>query len=110
MDSHNYPSQSRVCVSVMSTHLSPTATSRFAWSDCWERSQTAARSRVLVPPRRSRVSCTSETGFDAPSRPSQEAYNRAMQAYSQQPYMYQHDAGLCACPTWHRLTRACYTT
>lgn len=31
------------------------------------------------------------------NRASQEAYNRAMQAYSQSPFSYQHEAGLCAC-------------
>ena len=30
-------------------------------------------------------------------RASAEAYNRAMQAYSQSPFTYQHEAGLCAC-------------
>jgi hypothetical protein len=30
-------------------------------------------------------------------RASQDAYNRAMQAYSQSPFSYQHEAGLCAC-------------
>ena len=27
-----------------------------------------------------------------------EAYNKAMQAYSQTPFSYRHELGLCACP------------
>ena len=44
-------------------------------------------------PRRSVVALAAEGESE---RASAEAYNRAMQAYSQSPFTYQHEAGLCA--------------
>lgn len=39
-------------------------------------------------------------------RASEDDYNRAMQAYSQSPFTYQHEAGLCACPLGRQLEYA----
>lgn len=61
-------------------------------------------------PRRSVVALAAEGESE---RASAEAYNRAMQAYSQSPFTYQHEAGLCArhappapAPTRTRAARA----
>ena len=63
----------------------------------------AARLRLGPPPVAARSGCRcrsrrSRSALSATSdnKPSQDAYNRAMQAYSQQPFQYQHEAGLCA--------------
>ena len=53
----------------------------------------AARFGSRCRPQRTRGSAPAALSND---KPSQEAYNRAMQAYSQQPFQYQHEAGLCA--------------
>jgi hypothetical protein len=43
------------------------------------------------------LACASDSAAEpVTERASQDAYNRAMQAYSASPFSYQHEAGLCA--------------
>ena len=53
--------------------------------------------REAQPPRPVRRVVALASEGDA-VRASADAYNRAMQAYSQSPFTYQHEAGLCARP------------
>ena len=57
--------------------------------------QGGAPRRESQPSRRARRVVVHATEGES-SRASAEAYNRAMQAYSQSPFTYQHEAGLCA--------------